>query len=95
MSADAWRICPKCNQEAVKTRGESIARAQSQYGKIAEPAYRKLIARAESPIELDQMYREDFQIRMNEDGTFEVSYSGHCRECGFEHSFKHEEKVLK
>jgi len=37
--------------------------------------------------------REDYELGIYEDGTFEVSYHAHCSECEFKFSYKHEEKA--
>lgn len=95
MSADCWRRCPKCLKEATDNRERAVQRAQSQYGKIAEPAYRKLIAKAESPVELEETLREDYCVRVDEDGEFSVDYSASCDRCGFEFQHKHTEQALK
>lgn len=38
-------------------------------------------------------FREDFDIGVNLDGRFYVSYAGRCKKCGLIHTFKHEESV--
>ena len=93
MSADNWLVCPKCKRQAEKEREQAIASAQSRYGKVAEPAYRQMITRAEKQIALAETFREDYQIGMSSDAFFEVSYYGRCTACNFEHSYKYEAKV--
>lgn len=43
-------------------------------------------------------FREDYEIGMEEDGEFWISYRGECgtrqvKGCGFKHEFKHKEQV--
>jgi len=93
MSADNWMVCPKCNTAASKKRESKIQKAKSSYGKVSEDAYRNLIADAEKPSNLEETFREDYELGMKGDGSFFVSYSGYCTTCGFEHTFKHEQQV--
>jgi hypothetical protein len=93
MSADNWRKCPKCLKLAKDLREQAIQRAQSRYGKIAEPAYRKLITKAESPIELKETLRENYCQRIDEDGEFQSSYYCYCERCGFEFQHKYGQGV--
>lgn len=95
MSADAWQICPKCKKTSSNKKAEAQKRADEAYGKVSPREWLALseIAAATSPDEQEETFREDYEIYMEEDGTFNVHYRGKCRVCGFEHNFKHKEKV--
>jgi predicted HNH restriction endonuclease len=93
MSADNWRKCPKCLKVAKESREKATQRAQAKYGKISESEYRKLIAKAESPIELNETMRENYCQRIDEDGEFQSSYYCYCERCGFEFQHKYGQAV--
>jgi hypothetical protein len=95
MSADNWIVCPKCKISADKKREESIASVTSYYGKWEPQTWLEAKQKAEQPISLSETYREDYGQGMMDDGQFFVHYSGRCSQCGFGHTFKHEEQVLK
>lgn len=91
MSADNWTTCPKCWQRQ-ESAVEKVKRAF--YGTVSADEYEVLIAeaRAEAKPEEETPLREDWEIGIW-DGKFEVAYRAHCRECGWEFSFEHEEVV--
>ena len=93
MSADNWAICPKCKLKSEKEYTEQLAYAKSQYGVISSDEYRELIIEAEKPVIFEESMREDYEIGVESDGEFSVSYSCCCQTCGFLFKFKHEEKV--
>lgn len=93
MSADNWAICPRCaskHEEHVKVL---IAALDEAYGKVPVEEFDRLRSEcdAEARKELEQTFREDYEIWGAEDGELNVSYSGGCRECGLGHKFKHSE----
>lgn len=94
MSADCWRRCPKCLKAANEAREQAMASAQSRYGKIAEPAYRKLIAKVEEPVNLEETLRENYSQQIDEYGEYTSSYYAYCGRCGFEFQYKFQQQVL-
>jgi ribosome-binding protein aMBF1 (putative translation factor) len=96
MSANNWRVCPKCKA----TRGAELAAESEelakQYGKIKLAEFNRLTNELHDKYkdDLEESLREDYGLRITEDGTFYVSYRGHCGTCGFTHTFKHEDKVI-
>lgn len=97
MSADAWRVCPKCSASIVSKRELAIIEADSQYGKIPVNQWTKLHDDAHSmPVkETEETLREDYEIFTDESGKFYVGYHCSCKICGFAYKFKHEEQVVK
>ncbi len=87
MSADAWRICPNCEQVANEAFVAKLAAARDSYGKVTPEAYAKLCAQAAKKPELEESLREDYEIGVW-NGKFEVSYHGMCQRCGLTHEFK-------
>lgn len=93
MSADAWRICPKCSVSIASKRELALIEADSQYGKIPVNQWTKLHDDAHSmPIkQTEETLREDYEIYTDESGTFHVDYHCGCTICGFRHNFKYEQ----
>ena len=87
MSADNWAMCPACKKKNDDNNAKRIKDAESQYGEIPSGEYRALIKKAEKPIELEETLREDYEIGIYEDGSFQVSYRGKCETCGLQHTF--------
>lgn len=88
MSADAWRVCPKCLNKAQKKK-------ESSYGKVSEEEYLRVL------LELDNLenhetetLREDYEIFTDEDGLFYVSYSCSCSVCHFHFEYKHKKDLM-
>jgi xanthine dehydrogenase molybdopterin-binding subunit B len=40
---------------------------------------------------IEDNFREDYEIGVDDEGAFEVIYTGQCRVCGFKFDFKHKE----
>ena len=38
--------------------------------------------------------REDYEIWMDKEGFFEVTYSAHCTQCEFSFSFEHSDRAV-
>jgi len=78
--------------EASKKREtESVV---SQYGKIPEEEYKRLLGKLGNDVEeMDSNLREDYEIWTNEAGLFRISYGCRCDVCGFAFEFEHEETL--
>ena len=93
MSADAWRVCPKCKHRAEVARNEKIKKADAAYGRITPDEWKRMNDDANKPIKLGETFREDYEILMDESGEFSIRYSGRCTKCGWGHEFDHSECV--
>jgi hypothetical protein len=93
MSADAWRVCPKCKVKHDKAKAEAAEAAKQAYGKVTVAEFDVLRKRAECFPNQLQKFTEYYEIYMDKDGTFNIRYDGECEECGFRFEFKHQEKV--
>ena len=96
MSADNWTKCPNCKRLAEAFSEKKWQTAEAAYGSVSAADYRKLCAdacAAETPPKSLSL-REDYEISVDSDGTFRVSYCCSCQECGFEWKYKHEDDVL-
>lgn len=95
MSANNWRECPKCFQEARKVQARLVEAVKTSYGVVPVEEYLAMKAKADLEISLEETLREDWEISTHTDGEFFFSYRCSCQSCGFEFSFKHEENTLK
>ena len=93
MSANNWRVCPCCLKRQEEAKAQALAHAERQYGKVPAAEYLALLDKAKATDSPGDTLREDWQIGLNEDGAFFVSYRGYCERCGFEFRFKHDEQV--
>ena len=86
MSADNWGICPKCKETAEK----NIA---SAYGKVSEEEYLATLNKRKE-VENETTLREDYEVGVDIDGEFSVSYSCHCSKCGFKFEYKYSQELI-
>lgn len=93
MSADNWRICPRCKWQTETKQRLAVKKAEALYGKVSPQAYTKLIRDAETQPELKETLREDFAVYTSPDGVFRVSYRACCNRCGFKHYHQCEERL--
>ena len=94
MSADNWDICPRCKVAVDKAATHKRLAASRAYGKVAVDEWMTLQAEASKPSELEQTLREYYEIGVDQNGEFYVSYRAACKPCGFQFTYKHTEKVL-
>lgn len=93
MSADNWRQCPRCVKKARADNLVLQKKAAEAYGKVPAEEWQKMTAEANKPIELDETFREDYELGVCDDGEFYVSYSGYCKQCDFSHKFSKTEQL--
>lgn len=96
MSADNWRACPRCAAEKSQEAAKAEEKAKKSYGKVSAEKFMELLAAAKTVrVEADgyedneskHTFREDYQIGVNIDGVFSVSYSGGCSQCSYSVAF--------
>ncbi len=96
MSADAWRLCPKCYARGTSARQVALKKVAESYGKVKAEVYGEMIDKAQTnfpPPAHEETLREDYEMYTDQDGQFTVSYSCSCRTCGFKFNFKHAEQI--
>jgi len=91
MSADNWRVCPRCKRQLGQEMEDLAKKLVASYGKVPESEYLEILAHISEPRELDETLREDYEQFISEDGYYRVVYSCHCSKCGFSFKFKHGE----
>lgn len=93
MGGDNWAICPQCKKNVETAKREAQVAAGEAYGKVDIHEYLEMLRAAEKPIAITQTFREDYEIGINNDGTFSINYGGACEKCDFGHTFKHSEPL--
>ncbi len=92
MSADNWRVCPRCLKAARLDHAAAQRTVNDAYGKVSFEKFEKFMKlkeKADKPFkEPDDTLREDYEIGINTDGEFYAIYSGRCETCGFSFTFK-------
>jgi len=90
MSADAWRVCPKCKKDLDK-------KLESSYGKVPEEEYIKLLEQKKDLQDESNTatLREDYEIYTDDDGLFSVSYSCSCDKCGLKYEYEYTKRLIK
>lgn len=94
MSANNWAICPQCSANQRTKAADMLAKAALAYGKEPLEGWKEMdrIAReADKPLEKPS-WREDWEIGMQDDGTFLVRYDGGCNDCGGSFTYRHEDR---
>jgi len=95
MSADYWAVCPRClkrahakYQEGIDAVAALLAKLTEQERKIVHPTVK------EADPEDYRTFREDYEFYVNPaTARVEVSFSGHCTECGFGIDFSDEREI--
>ncbi len=92
MSADNWATCPKCLKKRRAEKEQLTKRAADSYGKVSAEDFDELRKKADSlSMDIEETFREDYELGILESGEFYVSYQGQCSVCDFGKQFKHEE----
>jgi hypothetical protein len=89
MSADNWAICPKCLEIKNAEIADMNRSIDEQYGKISPRDYLRLIKERDDLAgeKMQYVFREDYQIYMQNDGELIIRYRGCCVKCGYEKMF--------
>jgi hypothetical protein len=95
MSANNWRVCPNCQRLKDAEVAKAIERAEAQYGNVPAKRYAFFLEEVEKLKEryLDETLREDYQLGMDHEGQFCITYRCSCQKCGFAFRYQHEEAV--
>lgn len=95
MSADNWTVCPQCRKNALEAQTKAILEAGKSYGKVLPEKFIEMTKEANKPIEYKGTLREDYELGVNKEGVFSVSYAARCQECDYHFDFKENKQTLK
>lgn len=95
MSASNWDVCPKCVKAKEAADQKAKADVDAAYGKMKAADYLDLLKKTEAKCEeaVPQTLREDWELGISSECKFYVIYKAECRECGFSHSYRHEQAI--
>jgi len=87
MSADGWKICPRCRAVIQNAKDTEIMKASESYGKIDKDEYLELVRKAAEPARFEETLREDYEFYLDEEYVLKIRYYAGCNKCNFEFSF--------
>jgi hypothetical protein len=96
MSADNWRVCPRCLAIAKAKYFADKQRVEDAYGQVGMEEYLKLVTGLGEPPTFfgkPESLREDYEIILTVNGEFFISYVCRCENCDFRHEFNHIEEL--
>lgn len=91
MSADNWAICPQCVKNLETEVSQLQQRVNQAYGTVDRDEYDRIVAelnRKEKDAITVPTLREDYEIGIDQDSVFDISYGASCTTCGY--SFKYQ-----
>jgi hypothetical protein len=94
---DHWGECPQCKAMVAKEVEAIFKKADATYGNVLLEEFlaNKAAANAEVAKIMArdlETFGEDYEIGLNKDGSFSLSYTGACSRCGA--SFKYAFEIL-
>lgn len=94
MSADSFQPCPKCYEKYKQENKEKLEYVKSQYGKIDQDEYLKLMKelRYKDIRDFDTNFIENRYVSTYPNG-FEIDYNGSCSECNFSFGYRNDIKI--
>lgn len=95
MSANNFGKCPKCKRINHLDIERFKKRVGEAYGKVPQNDYTNMRDDLETKISkvLEETLREDFEIKIDEEGVFNIGYYCSCDRCGFKYSFQKNDPV--
>jgi hypothetical protein len=92
MSADNWKVCPKCLARNLAELRELQKAVDAAYGKVPKEEYMKLRVDVDNFAHLkEENFREDYEIYTDDKLQLTVSYYGQCTVCEETKTFKYDE----
>lgn len=96
MSADQWRVCPRCHKRTVDKYQEMLNEATAAYGKVPPDEYLKMLDETAEhepfnlPFELEgknSTLRIDYEVYFDA-GSLHLTYSAYCVSAGCDWKMK-------
>ncbi len=96
MSANNYRVCPRCATRAIEKYETGTKHLEEAYGQVTQEEYEKLKSELGEPPDLHKApdtLQERWELYTNVGGEFVVWYCCTCEACGFKFGFKHGEQL--
>jgi predicted Zn-ribbon and HTH transcriptional regulator len=94
MSANGWKICPKCKAKIQADKDAELLKLGESYGKVDSQEYLKLANEASKEPEFTESLREDYEFYLDEYYVLDIDYVCSCEQCGFKFSFHKKIDIL-
>lgn len=78
MSADNWTTCPGCILRSETGKAKLATLIAESYGKVSIEEHDALREKLANWPDLEDTFREDYEITGAEDGTVTIVYRGSC-----------------
>lgn len=92
MSADNWRVCPKCLAKEEAKLQKLQQEADDVYGEVSKEEYLELRKKVfQFVIPECITFREDYEIYTDDRLQLTISYHGECTECDETKTFRYDE----
>ncbi len=88
MGADNWRFCPQCFKKNHKIACQELEKAKADYGFVSVVEFEANMKKARKPFVAPDTMREDYDIGIDENDNFYMSYKAYCAKCGFTYNHK-------
>lgn len=93
MSADNYRICPRCRKRHYEKVAADAKKAAEAYGKVPMAEWQAMCKEADNPPPLEDTLREDYECYIDPQGTMRIYYGATCEKCRFTADFNHIEEL--
>jgi hypothetical protein len=93
MSANNWRICPKCSAASNAAASEARKKTKEAYGCVSSTEYGKMVQQIKDWKSPGETLREDYELGVQKNGVFSVAYFATCTECGWSFEYRFETKT--
>jgi hypothetical protein len=80
-------------QQAKKQQAADREAVEAVYGTIPSHEYASRRQNAYEPVALDSTMREDYELGVDDDGEFSISFSASCSTCGYRFMFETTEQT--
>lgn len=96
MSANNWRICPRCLVGATKKYEIAERKLKASYGQVSLGEFDIMRAQLGDPPPGNNMQlnlAEVWELGVSDTGVLCIYYGCKCRVCGFTYDFNHDEQL--
>ena len=100
MSADNWTtrnwtICPECRFKKETAATEARLEVEKLYGKVTFDEFSSLINNTlnKKNEEQEKTLRENYEIGIDEFGSFSIDYQASCNECQFKYKYEYVTRI--
>ena len=90
MSVSNWALCPNCKKIAYEKEVALKAKVANAYGKVPADEYLRMREESAVTLPIEKTLREDWDLGIQIDGSFDCNYHGQCEVCRLDYKFAYE-----